>query len=190
MTFKLFILDSGPTVKPSPLAVSSRGRESSLDASEAAWHDSDDDRITVSLHSNPRTRKLREYEGEDLINGREYTKRLRRQYERLNPTPDWATQARTESNGPKSRAGYLKGPHDSDQESASEGEMSIDTDEISAPPLSKLLQQPGAFIQSNQGLPKGKRKLRPEVIDIQRTKDVGVAQPVSIKHQYQVHRAH
>lgn len=58
--------------------------------------------------------------------------------------------------------------------------MSVDSDGLSAPPLAKLLQQPKALIQQQQSKSKGKRKLRPEVIDIQRTKDIGEVQPVSI----------
>ncbi len=45
-----------------------------------AWEDSDDERIMVSLATNTRLRKLRNYEGEDMVNGREYIKRLRRQF--------------------------------------------------------------------------------------------------------------
>ena len=45
-----------------------------------AWEDSDDERITVSLATTPRLRKLRKHEGEDLVSGTEYTRRLRRQY--------------------------------------------------------------------------------------------------------------
>lgn len=45
-----------------------------------AWEDSDDERMMVSLMSVPRLRKLRTFEGEDVINGKEYTGRLRRQY--------------------------------------------------------------------------------------------------------------
>lgn len=58
--------------------------------------------------------------------------------------------------------------------------MCVDSNELSVPPLAKLLQQPDACIRPDQGAQRGKKKLRPEVIDMQRTKDVGVAQPVSI----------
>ena len=44
-----------------------------------AWHDSDDERILVSLASNNRLRKLRRTEDEDIINGKEYSRRLRQQ---------------------------------------------------------------------------------------------------------------
>ncbi|KAL8938791.1 MAG: hypothetical protein Q9211_003042 [Gyalolechia sp. 1 TL-2023] len=175
----LFILDSGPSEKP-PLPQLRPDRESSSDTSDAAWDDSDDGRITVSLRTNPRLRKLRNYEDEDLVNGREYTKRLRRQFERLYPVPDWVIQAQSKANISANSRRSLIAHQRSSPGSSSEDEMSVDFDEISAPPLAKLFQQPDAFIRSDQGPQRGKRKLRPEVIDMQRTKDVGVAQPSAV----------
>jgi len=48
-------------------------------ANAPVWEDSDDERMMVSLASNPRLRKLRITESEDLVNGKEYMERLRRQ---------------------------------------------------------------------------------------------------------------
>lgn len=45
-----------------------------------AWQDSDDERLKISLMAIPRLRKLRQYEGEDVISGRDYVRRLRKQY--------------------------------------------------------------------------------------------------------------
>jgi U3 small nucleolar RNA-associated protein 18 len=45
----------------------------------AAWVDSDDERIFVSLASSNRLRKLRRAEDEDVISGKEYARRLRAQ---------------------------------------------------------------------------------------------------------------
>lgn len=41
-----------------------------------------------------RRRKLRDAVAEDTVGGRDYERRLRRQYEKINPTPEWATKAR------------------------------------------------------------------------------------------------
>ena len=61
----------------------------------AAWVDPDDEPLTISLaNSNPRARKLRDAPDEDVISGKEYESRLRRQFERINPEPLWATRAR------------------------------------------------------------------------------------------------
>ncbi|KAJ4477668.1 WD40-repeat-containing domain protein [Lentinula edodes] len=57
-----------------------------------AWID-DSDPTSVSL-SSKRLRKLRNAPDEDTLTGREYESRLRRQFGRINPEPDWATQAR------------------------------------------------------------------------------------------------
>lgn len=134
----------------------------------------------VSLQKNPRLRKLRNYEGEDVVSGKEYTKRLRRQFQRLYPVPAWASRTRDHRHQGSNRDRIPNTSHVSSQDSSSEGEVSVEADGISVPPLSRLLQKPGAFVQAKQHVTAGKRKLRPEVIDVQRAKDVGNAQPVSI----------
>ncbi|KAF9071451.1 WD40-repeat-containing domain protein [Rhodocollybia butyracea] len=60
--------------------------------SKPAWRD-DSDPATVSL-SSKRLRKLRDTPGEEVLAGREYESRLRRQFERINPEPEWAAKAR------------------------------------------------------------------------------------------------
>lgn len=66
-----------------------------LKTGRAAWVDPDDEPLTISLaNSNPRARKLRDAPDEDVISGKEYESRLRRQFERINPEPLWATKAR------------------------------------------------------------------------------------------------
>jgi U3 small nucleolar RNA-associated protein 18 len=59
-----------------------------------AWIDPDDTAIQVSLASNKRLRKLRDTASEDTVGGRDYERRLRRQYEKINPMPEWASNAR------------------------------------------------------------------------------------------------
>lgn len=61
----------------------SSDEDNQVDNQPAVWHDSDDDRLMVSLASIPMLRKLRKTEAEDVISGREYTRRLR---QRLAPT--------------------------------------------------------------------------------------------------------
>ncbi|KZT68862.1 WD40 repeat-like protein [Daedalea quercina L-15889] len=58
------------------------------------WTDPDDPALQVSLAGDKRGRKLREAVSEDVIGGRDYERRLRRQFEKINPTPDWAATAR------------------------------------------------------------------------------------------------
>ena len=142
---------------------------------KAAWVDSDDERIVVSLASHPRLRKLRITESEDLISGKEYTKRLRRQFERLYPVPDWANPAAAKKASKKRRR---KSNQDFSCDDTSADDMSVDSDELSVQPLAALLQNTTGFLKLPSSSP-ARRKLRPEVIEIQRTKDVGLPQPVS-----------
>ncbi|KAL9595832.1 MAG: hypothetical protein Q9219_006209 [cf. Caloplaca sp. 3 TL-2023] len=179
----LFILDSGPVRTSSP----ERNRqhlEASLDDSSEAWHDSDDERITVSLQGNPRLRKLRIREDEDLLDGKEYSRRLRRQYERLYSVPDWVIQARKKKECVGNRNRSRDASQRSSRDSSSDEEMLFDSGETSAAPLAKFLQQTSSLLRPDHDGGRGKTKLRPEVIDIQRTKDVGGAQPVRISSQH------
>ncbi|PCH33187.1 WD40 repeat-like protein [Wolfiporia cocos MD-104 SS10] len=62
---------------------------------KSAWVDPDDPTLQVSLSTDKRRRKLRDALSEDVVGGREYERRLRRQFEKINPTPSWAVNART-----------------------------------------------------------------------------------------------
>lgn len=139
----------------------------------AAWEDSDDERALVSLASAPRLRKLRRTEAEDMVTGKQYARRLRKQFELLNPVPEWAQTAVQKPSKKKRR---LSGDSSED---GSEDEMDIDEPE-SVAPLSELLQDAESLVrQAGPGAGK-KRKIRPEVIDIQRQKDVPGIHPSPI----------
>lgn len=133
------------------------------------WHDSDDEQLTISLASQQRLRKLRVAESEDVITGKEYTRRLRRQFQRLHPVPEWADPEKQRK---------IAGDDDSDS-----GAEDMDTDHeeerMSTQPLAKLLQGATDLTRIDEETRGGKRKLRQEVLDIQRLKDVGGTQPVS-----------
>lgn len=150
--------------------------ESGVVTQPAVWNDSDDERMAISLAGVSRLRKLRTTESEDVVNGTEYIRRLRTQFLRLHPTPDWAnTELR------KKRKSRRKSHGSGSEVSSSEGEMDTDDDEdVSVKPLAKLLQGAGDLIKGSEEDASGKRvKLRQEVIDIRRLKDVGGVQPVS-----------
>lgn len=53
--------------------------ETDEDKEDAAWQDEDDKRLKISLTSSNITKKLRTDVDEDIINGVEYTRRLRKQ---------------------------------------------------------------------------------------------------------------
>jgi len=143
-----------------------------------AWEDSDDERMMISLASVPRLRKLRRTEAEDYVNGKEYSKRLRQQFEMLNPVPEWARQALTQPARKKRR---LSGPANGDMDvSEEDADMDVDDDLPSSAPLAKLLHDAESLIRPSDFGAGKKRKLRPEVIDIQRTKDIADVQPSAI----------
>ncbi|RMD41219.1 hypothetical protein DV735_g3909, partial [Chaetothyriales sp. CBS 134920] len=122
-------------------------------ASTAVWYDSDDDRVAVSLASNPRLRKLRDTPDDDIVSGREYIARLRRQYERLHPRPEWAmTQA------------ARKRKRQSDNGNGATANVQDDSD-LGGSATNGLKRQ----------------KLQPEVIDIARLPPVTSSGPSSVE---------
>ncbi|KAK5801038.1 hypothetical protein VI817_003250 [Penicillium citrinum] len=171
----LFFLDSGDAPDTDMIATPetpSDEDEEEEDSVPAVWHDSDDERIAVSLAGKAKLRKLRTTEDEDVINGKEYVRRLRRQFQQLHPVPDWAN--------PELAAKRRKVDSDSDADSV-EGMDSDDEEQLSMQPLAKLLQNATDLTRiEDNARSGGKRKLRQEVIDIQRLKDVGKAQPSSV----------
>lgn len=69
-------------------------------AEVSKWNDSDDEDLEVDLTSTNRLRKLRRYDMEQVVNGKEYESRLREQYEKLHGAAGWALQAKeTKSKG-------------------------------------------------------------------------------------------
>ena len=122
-------------------------------------------------------------EGDDRINGTEYIKRLRRQHERLHPTPDWAKEARLKAYGRSKRrrssvSSVSSGTHAVADLSPEEDNPAA----ISTQPLAELLRSTGSFARSDSLSvnPHNKRKLRLGVIDIGRTKDVTGQGPSAI----------
>ncbi|KKZ68033.1 hypothetical protein EMCG_06243 [[Emmonsia] crescens] len=179
----LFFLDSGTAGADDiefPIAQGSSDGQRENEP-PAAWDDSDDERITISLAGNNRLRKLRVTEADDVVTGSEYIRRLRKQFERLHPAPDWANPSNAA--GGRSAKRRKTGAGHSDEESVS-GSDNMDTDEeeeMSLQPLARLLQNAGNLTKGeNSTKSGGKRKLRQEVLDIQRMKDVGKGQPSSV----------
>lgn len=171
-------------------------------ADAPAWEDSDDERVTVSLANTNRLRKLRYREGEDVVSGKEYIKRLRRQYDRLtpstdtfckrsntgtsfeqlNPVPEWVRYA-TEHRPSKRRrrdSGSGAGAWSDADDRPVEG-MDLEDDHLAAQPLAKLLRNPYSLIPAGTGGDGRRTRLRPGLISIERTRDIAGVQPVSPK---------
>ena len=154
----LFTLDTAPTganlPKPSQTKDEAQG-----DA--PAWEDSDDERLVISLADNNRLRKLRITEADDLVTGADYSRRLREQYLRLHPLPKWAREAEAR---PTKRRRRSSATSNSSLENGSDSDS-----EISAQPLEAFLRDVNKL--AGRGGP-NKARLRPEVIDIQRTREI------------------
>ena len=169
----LFFFDTGPEAAPAGSVALTKADESEDEEDQPAWDDSDDERLVVSLASIPQLRKLRETAEDDMVNGKEYARRLRKQYERLYPAPDWAAHATGKA---KKRRRTLD-DDESGEESGSD--MEVDEDDLSTQPLAKLLKDADLLSQNTARGPAKRRKLQAGTVDIQRLKDVSKAGPVS-----------
>ena len=117
-----------------------------------AWTDPDDSTLEVSLASSARLRKLRDAPEEDAVKGPEYERRLRRQFVKMNPTPDWATASRRKRR-------------------RKESDADADTD--------VLKQDIDALLTSSGGIlgRKSRTRLDPGVLSIERLRDANQAAP-------------
>lgn len=169
----LFFFDTGPEAAPAGSVAVAKVEESEDEEDQPAWDDSDDERLVISLASVPQLRKLRETAEDDMVNGKEYARRLRKQYERLYPAPEWAAHATGKT---KKRRRTMDDDEESDDESGSD--MDVD-DDLSTQPLARLLKDADILSRNTARGPAKRRKLQAGTIDIQRLKDVAKAGPVS-----------
>ncbi|KAF2445679.1 WD40 repeat-like protein [Karstenula rhodostoma CBS 690.94] len=171
----LFFFDTGPTALPAgSLALAkAEDTEDDDDDDQPAWQDSDDERLVVSLASVPQLRKLRDTEDDDMVNGKEYVRRLRRQYERLYPVPGWAVHATGKA---KRKRRHIE-DDESNVESASD--MDMDDNDLSTLPLARLLKDADILSRTSKSSAK-RRKLQAGTVEIARLKDVAGAGPSAI----------
>ena len=136
-----------------------------------AWHDSDDEHIVVSLQSVAQLRKLRRTEEEDQVNGKIYQNRLRQQYLKANPAPDWAVLPQLRKQKTK------KSRRRSSQSSDNDDEIDLVAD-----PLDLLIKSTSTFYKPNVN----RRQIEPGFIDIARmndaTQDARSGSPVECVH--------
>ncbi|KAF9649072.1 WD40 repeat-like protein [Thelephora ganbajun] len=118
-----------------------------------AWVDPDDLDLRVSLASNKRLRKLRDTVAEDEIGGRDYERRLRRQFEKVNPTPQWASDARKKRSTIKRRRSVSP--------SSPVSEENLD-----------LLTSTGGILEGEQ---RRSKTLSPKTINIERLRDANLS---------------
>lgn len=137
-----------PEVEPTPVPLIPKSRKKG-----PAWVDPDDLDVQVSLAANKRLRKLRDTVAEDEIGGRDYERRLRRQFEKLNPTPQWASDARRKGSTVKRRR--------------------------SVSPSSSMSEEGPDLLTSTGGILEGKQRrskaLSPKTINIERLRDANLS---------------
>ncbi|CDO95296.1 unnamed protein product [Kluyveromyces dobzhanskii CBS 2104] len=163
MDDQLFFLDDGEQNADDEDAMDIDDEDSGCEYSDEseegeqdAWVDSDDERLQITITENNRSKKLRTSYVESQVNGREYVQRLRSQFEKIYPKPNW-----------------IDDEDDSEIEDDSENdgedyENVIDGD-INA--LSKILERTYNYTA------KGSKLLPPKTLDITRLKDANVSHP-------------
>ncbi|AOA62107.1 Small subunit (SSU) processome component [Komagataella phaffii CBS 7435] len=75
------------------------GSEDNTDYSEEesdAWEDSDDQNLRISVVKDDKLEKLRKRENESVLSGKSYIFRLKSQFEKIHPRPDWADESDSE----------------------------------------------------------------------------------------------
>ncbi|KAL1844291.1 hypothetical protein VTJ49DRAFT_2348 [Mycothermus thermophilus] len=162
---ELFTLDAGESTDEDEVELPKQALQEAEEEAPA-WQDSDDERLTVSLAGATRLRKLRQTEAEDVVSGTEYVRRLRQQYLRLYPQPEWAKGTGTKRRRRSSAAS-------DDSSAGSDMEVDSDGESIDGPsPLDAFLRDASSFAAPTSENSRKRRKLRPETIDIQRTRDI------------------
>ena len=94
--------------------------------------------------------------------------------------PEWVRYATTQQHLRRRRSEAAAGQRAAtDADDLPIDDMDLDDSELSAQPLADLLRNPGSLAPSGRTSNAKRKRLRPEVISIQRTRDVGDVQPVS-----------
>ncbi|KAG0634141.1 WD40-repeat-containing domain protein [Tuber brumale] len=166
---ELFFVDeapSGTAIIPAR-DIQDASRDSSEEEGEEdlpAWQDSDDEMLTVSLANRGLLRKLRDTETEDLISGKEYSARLRRQFERIYPMPEWAVNDSVRKKARLHGAGV--GSSDEEMDGVGVEEEGGDQEALrSAPSLEEILRSTTNWTRTVLG------RLRPGKLTIVRLAD-------------------
>ena len=112
------ILDADYAAPVSPFPIDDTAQASgSKPKKRSAWLDPDDNTLQVSLADTKRARKLRDDVTEDVVSGSRYESKLRREFERIQPVPEWASKAKSKVKAKRRRSSNA----DDDDENAIEG---------------------------------------------------------------------
>ncbi|KAH3678474.1 hypothetical protein WICMUC_001491 [Wickerhamomyces mucosus] len=161
---QLFFVDDGDKDQnmdnnEGDISDSDSNSDSDSSSDSDVWIDSEDENINISLLNSDKLKKLRHIETDSIINGKQYIQRLRSQFEKIYPRPNWAdiNQSDEETNSDDEKDEIL-----TDDEN--EGNSTVELGDIKA--LTKILQSNTKILNQNQS-----RLLPPTKIDIIRLKD-------------------
>lgn len=149
----LFFIDEGQAKKPVDISMSDDENLSDGSDKEVAWLDSDDERVQISLRSNPTIKKLRRTLDDDVVNGSEYVRRLRSRYSKMFPVPKWVTSKEVREDS------------DRDMDSEDENIYANKSD-----PLAQILKCRSSYVSKTKS-----RLLPPTTIDITALADSGAS---------------
>ncbi|CAO3648303.1 unnamed protein product [Mucor hiemalis] len=100
--------------------------ESDSDNENAVWVDEDDKRLKISLSASNITKKLRNDVDEDIVDGVEYSRRLRQQFNKIYPKPNWAMLP-SEIKEARKRKSMDSDDEDEDDENKDEDQLDEET---------------------------------------------------------------
>ncbi|AGO12208.1 AaceriAEL153Wp [[Ashbya] aceris (nom. inval.)] len=160
---QLFFVDEGADVeggavgKQDAMDVDQSGEDSDSgdeSGSGAAWSDSDDEHLNVTIGQSNMSKKLRTTYAEKELSSRQYVQRLRQQFEKIYPRPLWVDEHESDSG---------------DESSSNEDDEQLADGDVSA--LAKILQNTYSYKSHNSTL------LPPKTLDIVRLKDANISHP-------------
>lgn len=154
-----FFIDEGAApVEDDAMEVDGESQGESSDEedsnSDNAWSDSDDERLNVSLLASDKLRKLRKRETDSSISGRSYIQRLRSQFEKIYPKPEWVDKFEEEVES------------DSDNEIDQDDDDNSNVNENDTNAILKILNTTEQFVISKQ-----MKLIAPNKISISRLTD-------------------
>ncbi|SGZ55487.1 CIC11C00000004952 [Sungouiella intermedia] len=154
----LFFIDDGgdASVAHVPSTTDDMDIDNETEEEEAAWIDSDDDKNTVSILSN-KLKQYRQAPEEQTVSGAAYVTRLRSQFEKIYPRPEWVVTFGEEKKGNE------KEVEDYTEEAEEDSSVGINTTE-----LTSILNSTNNYIKTTTKL------LPPTKLDIMRLKDANI----------------
>ena len=158
--------DSLPTTEPK-----SQPKTLQKSSKRSAWTDPDDSPLTVSLSSKKQLRKLRDTPSEDVVSGVEYEAKLRRQFEKIHGTVEWAQKARDKIKSSNTKRKRESQGQATDADEAGEPELALEGQGESG--LSDLLRSTTGILSSSEK--RSQKVLERGTINIERLRDANQA---------------